>query len=1012
VQKLYQGLNDKGLYTKSVNDFQSDFFGDTALKKKGRSISDSKNTATESTTPLPTGQPIDRLNQMDFSSNLIPSNSQIAPSPLTAQGQDEFLQNQQEPHLPQVNPSLQPKQSQGLGSSLTNPNGFMDDAHKLINEPTPKQVDPNEGVDRSWGNIGTQYAASASHAVSKSLQGLAGLMRDFKNPMNPAEVKPELYKDGKLTNAGFLTKEGGINSFFRDPLGKMIVDLDGISGVAEEDLHKQQLPDTFFGRGVQGIAQLAPDLVISALIPEGKIASGAGVLAKYGTAFINNPFTKYLIGKTALQSAADADKKGDNSVGIDALKGAGEGGLEAGKIFMLGGLSGKLSESTLKALEGLGYKAGKYTTGLARAATESALWGTDGIIEPLVQGKGFHIKNGESGFFIGGAFGLKAGLEHLKSEYNFSKQVQSEIIGKRSEDAMQNFFIANPEGIKEVYDNKLTGNELSIKALEYADKAIKEQNPENKSQLISAGKVYKKMADVKQSVENIGKNKADWVDMIENNSELSSQQKQQMLNHIDYAENLSKDASKQNKVKLEEQPIADNNSINKQTPLVNPGPPKAEIKLLEEKIKEIDSVLADETIPEEVKQGLLAERNNTVKLLEENNPKPNEQSPIVTPVAEAVPPKPAAEEAVVDTPKVDEVKPEVLKSDGLDNTAPLKNVESTTKAIEGKVNDDVIKSLVNRGDIKYLDEEGKLCAGEGLTTNTKPKNNNWKIIRDIKGDSHKEGGIDVSIKGKQVEAEGKELILRNDDGDIAIIPKKHRDKVKEFIDDNCKECIGFYISKLPSNPDVAEDGGIYDNGYVRNNFFNRVFNRKNIMENQIMNENLALKNVAPLRKFHVDYANEQDAKTLSDLHHNPEYISPQEGLNTENYNGLVIPKGKMLASEDGEDPRFVNVNHPGQYTTMINNQGMQPQDVKDAASFDFVSHSLHADPRYNELSNNLNNLLVAKHGKDMIAGNGGVDAYVRGILSNSEDYKPYRDEMQGIDPKLIDSIKNYVKTGK
>ena len=202
-----------------------------------------------------------------------------------------------------------------------------------------------------------------------------------------------------------------------------------------------------------------------------------------------------------------------------------------------------------------------------------------------------------------------------------------------------------------------------------------------------------------------------------------------------------------------------------------------------------------------------------------------------------------------------------------------------------------------------------------------------------------------------------------------------------------------------------------DKEFAKNNLVNRVFNRKNILENQILEENKSLKNVAPLRKFHVDYSNVEDSDTLKELGHNPEYISPNEGLRTENGNGITIPKGKMLVNNDPENPKFVNVNNPRKHTTLINKEGLNNEQIKSLATNDFTSHALHGDKNYNSLSKELENSLLNKHSPEMIKRNGGVDAYVRGIISDDKEYQPYKDEMKDIDPLLIDNIKKYIKTG-
>ena len=49
----------------------------------------------------------------------------------------------------------------------------------------------------------------------------------------------------------------------------------------------------------------------------------------------------------------------------------------------------------------------------------------------------------------------------------------------------------------------------------------------------------------------------------------------------------------------------------------------------------------------------------------------------------------------------------------------------------------------------------------------------------------------------KVEAQGKEAIIRNSNGDIAIIPIKHVREVMDMIKDGCHGCIDRYVSQLP-----------------------------------------------------------------------------------------------------------------------------------------------------------------------------------------------------------------------
>jgi hypothetical protein len=63
-------------------------------------------------------------------------------------------------------------------------------------------------------------------------------------------------------------------------------------------------------------------------------------------------------------------------------------------------------------------------------------------------------------------------------------------------------------------------------------------------------------------------------------------------------------------------------------------------------------------------------------------------------------------------------------------------------------------------------------------------------------------------KNMNIEAEGGELVISNDKGDFAIIPKKHRLEVQGMIDDGCFNCIDNYVETLPLIEDYAEDGSL------------------------------------------------------------------------------------------------------------------------------------------------------------------------------------------------------------
>lgn len=208
------------------------------------------------------------------------------------------------------------------------------------------------------------------------------------------------------------------------------------------------------------------------------------------------------------------------------------------------------------------------------------------------------------------------------------------------------------------------------------------------------------------------------------------------------------------------------------------------------------------------------------------------------------------------------------------------------------------------------------------------------------------------------------------------------------------------------------DGGV-NPGYARNTFFNRLFNKKNILEHQIMQQYPALYNVGKLKDFHIDIASPEDRKVLQSLGHNPEFIGRDEGHEKPYLvNGQWVKRGRMQVTPDDQPLQTIKVNHPRKYTTVIDPDRLNGMSIKDAAAFDFVGHALHDDKQYNDISNKLKFALMEVYGPEHVEKEGGVDAYVRGMLSPDTDkeYSSYRDELKKIDPSLLNEMKGYITT--
>jgi hypothetical protein len=60
----------------------------------------------------------------------------------------------------------------------------------------------------------------------------------------------------------------------------------------------------------------------------------------------------------------------------------------------------------------------------------------------------------------------------------------------------------------------------------------------------------------------------------------------------------------------------------------------------------------------------------------------------------------------------------------------------------------------------------------------------------------------------KLEVEGGELGIRNSYGDVAIIPKKHKEKIENMIKNKCWDCIDSFVDTLPIMADYAQDGSV------------------------------------------------------------------------------------------------------------------------------------------------------------------------------------------------------------
>ena len=215
---------------------------------------------------------------------------------------------------------------------------------------------------------------------------------------------------------------------------------------------------------------------------------------------------------------------------------------------------------------------------------------------------------------------------------------------------------------------------------------------------------------------------------------------------------------------------------------------------------------------------------------------------------------------------------------------------------------------------------------------------------------------------------------------------------------SCHKCGG--VAKMPNGGDI------------KNNWFNRTFRDRQLMKQEILNENPVLKNVLNSDNTNINYAKGSQRRLLEATKHNPEYFDKDNNSNGVPDNQNDTDSGYPYKGDITLDNGVIRNPNPGEYTTLINKKGLNRQQVKNIATNDFMSHALHGDPTYQTLNQRLENRLNSRYGKGMIENNGGADAYVRGMVSNDAEYAPYKQEMQFLNPQFLQDYQGYLKTGK
>jgi len=167
---------------------------------------------------------------------------------------------------------------------------------------------------------------------------------------------------------------------------------------------------------------------------------------------------------------------------------------------------------------------------------------------------------------------------------------------------------------------------------------------------------------------------------------------------------------------------------------------------------------------------------------------------------------------------------------------------------------------------------------------------------------------------------------------------------------------------------------------------------------EIMDENKALYNVGAPKKFNIVPSDERMAQHLKKTGRGLEYLDAED---------TWIPfKDRPTAK--------LGIPGEGANRVVINTKNIKDKDLKEAVALDILSNSMDEDETYKKYKDKINTELVNKYGQEFIDRNGGIDAYVRGILASrdNKEYQPYKEETGFLNKALVNDFKKYIKTGE
>ena len=353
-----------------------------------------------------------------------------------------------------------------------------------------------------WANIVQNVAANFELAGTKLAEGTATIIRDLSSL---GIENPDLY-DAE----GRKTKYTESASWMNDPLGKVILGLEGNKHRMQDVIKNNPLPSTFWGNAVSEVASFAPDIAATALLPETKLAEGASVIRTIGSNLINN-FTKFMTVKGGVEGYGEARVSGKDigKAAIEGGKGAISGFQTGIEMAVLGAGSNLATKKIMQQAEKIGLTGAKGLTAkeLVNLSTDVTAFG---LLSPTahaaLEGRWVTAEEIASGTGIAALFRLKGAVENIKSNRELNKSLQETQELKQGV-AISNFVDADPAAIERVYYTKESADELQLKALEAAKNAKETTDLQKKQQYIAEVMAYSKAANVKQVTEDIINNK-------------------------------------------------------------------------------------------------------------------------------------------------------------------------------------------------------------------------------------------------------------------------------------------------------------------------------------------------------------------------------------------------------------------------------------------------------------------------------------------------------------------------